>query len=41
MCSVGKSIAVGDLVRPGGINTLGVLWTVDERAADLQWDGLQ
>src|SRR5215510_9482502 len=41
MGSVSEGIAVGHLVRPGRINTLGVLWTVDELAAYLQWDGLQ
>src|SRR5215471_15452342 len=41
MGSVSEGIAVGNLVWPGGINTLGMLWTVDELAAYLQWDGLQ
>jgi len=41
MGGVSEGIAVGHLVWPGGINTLGVLWTVDEFAAYLQWDGLQ
>jgi hypothetical protein len=41
MGGVGESIAVGYLVRPGGIKTLGVLWTMDELAAYLQRDGLQ
>jgi hypothetical protein len=41
MCKVGEGIAVGSLVRPGGIKTRGVLWTVDELATYLQRDGLQ
>jgi hypothetical protein len=41
MCGVSEGIAVGYLRRPGGIYPLGVLWTVDELAAYLQWDGSQ
>src|SRR5262252_582836 len=41
MGGVSEGIVVGYLVRPGRINTLGVLWTVVELAAYLQWDGLQ
>jgi len=41
MGGVSEGIAVGYLRRPGGIYPLGVLWTVDELAAYLQWDGFQ
>jgi hypothetical protein len=41
MCGVSEGIAVGYLRWPGGIYPLGVLWTVDELAAYLQWDGFQ
>ena len=41
VCRIGEGIAVGHRVRTRGINTIGLLWTVNELASYLQWDGLQ